>query len=80
VKAFLFIKEGNEKKLLVEVDGVEVVPRGFYVVDNTVYQYTGQPTFIIEKFKAHPGVRVVGNQSHVMVRVEIMVEKYDGQL
>lgn len=68
--ARLFIQDGDEKKLLVEVDGVEVVPRGFYVVDGTVYQYTGQPTFIIEKV-----VSVLG-EYYFMTRVEITVEKY----
>jgi hypothetical protein len=74
MKAHLFIQEGNEKKLLAKVDGVEVVPRGFYVVDGEVYQYTGQPTFIIEK------VPYLHGGNHAMVRVEIVVEKWNGQL
>jgi len=74
MRAYLFIMQGTEKELLAKVDGVEVVPRGFYVVDGTVYQYTGQPTFIIEK------VPYLHGGNHVMTHVEIIVEKYNGQL
>jgi hypothetical protein len=63
--------ENNERALLAIVDEVEVVPRGLYVVDGTVYQYTGQPTFIIEKTPYLHG----GN--HVITHVEITVEKKD---
>jgi len=74
MRAYLFIMQGTEKELLAKVDGVEVVPRGLYVVDGTVYQYTGQPTFIIEK------VPYLHGGNHVMTHVEITVEKYNGQL
>ena len=67
--AHLFINEDDQKKLLAEVEGVEVVPRGLYVVNGTTYQYTGQPTFIIEKVRSALG------QFHYMTRVEITVEK-----
>jgi hypothetical protein len=70
MKAHLFIMEGSERKLLAKVDGVEVVPRGLYVIDGEVYQYTGQPTFIIEKRPYLHG----GN--HALSHVELVVEKY----
>jgi hypothetical protein len=70
MRAHLFIIENNERKLLTKVDGVEVVPRGFYVIDGEVYQYTGQPTFIIEKRPyLHGG-------HHALSHVEMTVEKY----
>ncbi len=71
MRAHLFIQDGDQKKLLVEVDGVEVVPRGFYVVEGVVYQYTGQPTFIIEKIRSALG------EHYYMTRVEITVEKQE---
>lgn len=73
MRAHLYIMEGNEKKLLAKVDGVEVVPRGFYIVDGTVYQYTGQPTFVIGK------VPYLHGGDHALSHVEIVVEKYNGQ-
>ena len=69
MKAHIFLKEGDTETLLVQVDNLEVCPRGLYVIDEQVYQYTGQPTFIIEKLPyLHGG-------GHTLKRVEIVVEK-----
>lgn len=71
MKAHIFLKDGDEEKLLVEVQNLEVVPRGLYVVDNQVYEYTGQPTFIIERdYDLH-------GSPHVLTRVRITVKKYE---
>ncbi len=70
MKAHIFLKDGDEEKLLVVVHDLEVVPRGFYVIDDEVYEYTGQPTFIINK-----SYDIHGNP-HVLDRVEITVKKY----
>jgi hypothetical protein len=70
MKARIFLEEGTEKKLLAEVNNMEVCPRGFYVVDGQVYQYIGQPTFFFEKLPyLHGG-------GHTLVRVEITVQKF----
>lgn len=75
MKTHLLVQDGEEKKLLVEVD-LEVVPRGIYVVDGIPYQYTGQPTFIIEKHTPHPMVIRSGPKvTHTLARVELTVEK-----
>lgn len=71
MKAHIYLKDGDEEKLLVEVQNLEVVPRGLYVVDNQVYEYTGQPTFIIEKDYDLRG------SPHVLTRVKITVKKYE---
>lgn len=78
MEAHIFLKgeKDGDEKLLAKVKNLEVVPRGIYVIDDEPYQYTGQPTFIIEKYKESPGVRNVGGTDfHVLKRVEIMVEK-----
>lgn len=65
MEAHIFLKSGDEEKLLAKVKNLEVVPRGIYVIDDEVYHYTGQPTFIIEK----------DDEGHRLKRVEILVEK-----
>lgn len=77
MEAHIFLKDGDEEKLLAKVKNLEVVPRGIYVIDDQMYQYTGQPTFIIKKFEKEPGVRYVGDTNiHELDRVEITVQKY----
>jgi hypothetical protein len=53
------------------VNNLEVCPRGLYIIDSEVYEFTGQPAFIIEKLPYLHG----GN--YTLVRVEIMVRKRD---
>jgi hypothetical protein len=75
MKTHLLVQDGESKTLLAEVD-LEVVPRGIYMVDGTPYQYTGQPTFIINTFKREGGIRYTGKlPSHTLERVELTVEK-----
>ncbi len=69
MEAHIFLKDGDEEKLLAKVTNLEVVPRGLYVIDEVVYQYTGQPTFIIEQDMDLHGA------PHRLKRVEIVVEK-----
>lgn len=77
MKAYIFLKDGDEERLLAKVSNLEVIPRGLYVIDDEVYQYTGQPTFIINQPKQEPGsILVRGEETHYLERVEIMVEKY----
>lgn len=73
MKAHLFLqgKPGEAETLLAEVSNLEVCPRGLYVIDDVVYEYTGQPTFIIEKLPYLHG----GN--YALKRVEIVVKKRD---
>lgn len=52
MKAYIYLKDetsANDPELLATVDNLEVVPRGIYVVDGKSYQYSGTPTFHIEK-------------------------------
>ncbi len=70
MKAHIFLKDGNEETLLAEVQNLEVVPRGLYVIDGETYEYTGQPTFVIEKLP------YVHGPGHALKRVEITVKKY----
>lgn len=71
MKAHIFLKNGTEETLLAEVNNLEVCPRGLYVIDDVVYEYTGQPTFILEKLPyLHGG-------GHALKRVEIVVKKRD---
>lgn len=70
MKAYIFLKDGQkDEQLLAKVENLEVVPRGIYVIDGVEYQYTGQPTFIIEK------VPYLYGGKHQLTRVEISVEK-----
>ena len=69
MRTHLLVRGDEELSLLAEVD-LEVVPRGLYVVDGIVYQYTGQPTFVIKRdynFEGGP---------HVLHHVELIVEKF----
>jgi len=68
-RIFLQGKLGEADMLLTEVDNLEVCPRGLYVIDDVVYECTGQPTFIIVKQAyLHGG-------GHSLKRVEIIVRK-----
>lgn len=70
MKAYIFLKNGSgEAELLAKVENLEVVPRGTYVIDGVEYQYTGQPTFIIERAPYLYGGK------HQLTRVEFQVEK-----
>lgn len=70
MKAYIFLKnESGDPQLLAKVEDLEVVPRGLYVIDGVEYQYTGQPTFIIEKLPYLYGGK------HRLARVEFTVEK-----
>lgn len=70
MKAYIFLKDkSGENQLLARVENLEVVPRGTYVIDGVEYQYTGQPTFIIEKMPYLYGGK------HQLTRVEFFVEK-----
>jgi hypothetical protein len=71
MKAHIFLqgKPGEADTLLAEVQNLEVIPRGLYVIDDEVYEYTGQPTFIIEKLP------YVHGPGHALKRVEITVKK-----
>lgn len=71
MEAHIFLKDGEEEKLLAVVPNLEVVPRGLYVIDDVVYRYSEQPVFIITKQSDMFGVQ------HVLKRVEIRVEKTD---
>jgi len=66
---FLMAEKPGDEKLLAVVQDLEVVPRGIYVIDDQVYEYTGQPTFIIKK-----SYDIHGNP-HVLDRVELTVRK-----
>lgn len=70
VRAHIFLKDGTEETLLAKVENLEVVPRGIYVIDGEPYQYTGQPTFVIEQSD-----NKLGDTYHVLKHVEITVEK-----
>ena len=73
MKAHIFLqgKLGEAETLLAEVNNLEVCPRGLYVIDDVVYEYVGQPTFIFEKLPyLHGG-------GHTLKRVEIVVKKRD---
>jgi hypothetical protein len=71
MKAHIFLqgKLGEAETLLAEVTNMEVCPRGLYVIDDVVYEYTGQPTFIFEKLPYLHG------PGHALKRVEITVKK-----
>lgn len=69
MEAHIFLKDGDAEKLLAKVTNLEVVPRGTYIIDGEVYQYTGQPIFIIEKDNN------AREDTYRLDRVEIVVEK-----
>lgn len=72
MKAYIYLKDeksANNSELLAVVDNLEVVPRGIYVVDGKSYQYSGTPTFHIEK---QPYLH--GGQHH-LTAVHFTVEK-----
>lgn len=81
MKAYIYLKNpksANDPELLAVVDNLEVVPRGIYVVDDKKYQYSGTPTFHIEK---RPYLH--GGQHHltaVHFTVEPVVDKKDDDL
>ena len=70
MQARIFLKNGETTELLANVENLEVVPRGLYVIDGEPYQYTGQPTFVIEQVN-----NKLGDTYHVLKHVEITVEK-----
>lgn len=74
MKADIFLKDGDKETFLASVANLEVVPRGIYVFDGEMYQYTGQPTFIIEKV---PYLHSV-NSTHSLTKVILVVEKVHG--
>jgi hypothetical protein len=75
VKAYIYLRDRQDESLLAVVEGLEVVPRGLYVLDNVVYQYTGQPKFNMKK--VHPATVYSGSSdaTHVLESVELIVEK-----
>lgn len=65
---FIYLKEVKPENLIAEVN-LEVVPRGIYQVDDRLYQYIGQPKFVMVRGKYR-------GQPHNLIRAELIVEEY----
>ena len=69
MKVSLYLKKVNPENLIAVVGNLEVVPRGLYVVNDKVYQYSGTPKFFIEKAESW-------RDYDKLVNVELVVEEY----
>jgi hypothetical protein len=67
VRTAIYLKEMKLENLLVVVD-LEVVPRGIYQIDGKMYEYIGQPKFIIDSGD--------DRNSAELQMVELIVEEY----
>lgn len=69
----LYLKEIKPENLIASVE-LEVVPRGIYQVGDKLYQYTGQPKFVISEW--HPYQDFPELKRHCLDHVELIVEEY----
>jgi hypothetical protein len=67
--AHLYLHERKPENLVAAVN-LEVVPRGIYQVGEKLYQYIGQPKFVIAENKSGR------DEPYTFVRVELIVEEY----
>lgn len=61
-------------ELLCEVE-LEVVPRGFYIIEGKTYQFVGQPKFFIDKKRAANGSLLADNSQASLTMVELLVSE-----
>ena len=67
----IYLNERKEENILVKDVGLEVVPRGLYEIDGVVYEYVGQPKFIIQNKGAY--FNGASFNAARLVRVELVV-------
>lgn len=70
MRVTIYLKEVKPENRVAVVDNLEVVPRGLYVVNDKVYQYSGTPKFFIKKAEFR------GIDLDKLVNVELIVEEY----